>query len=527
MTSTPVESQRNVGRGVLVALSIIVLSVLGQAFGKILGWMAGAWFPEWFREICQMALLALAAGSMLYIACLHTVRAVTWLTWKAALRFRLFWVLAALLVLAVVGLPLVLKDDGTARGFTQILLTYTLGSVTALLGIATLWLSSGTLARDIEENQMQLVAVKPIARWQVWLGKWLGIVSLDAVLLVLAGVCIGGLLQWRAGKLPPEQRKILRNEVLVARASLKEKPVDIEEITDRIFKEQTKQTQLSPNSQALVRNQIRDQVKARFQVVQPNHARFWEIEMGPRRFTLKDEPLFLRLKFNAASTNALGTYITEIHIGPVDSPKQRITRRSLAADTFHEIEIPPNLWDEKGILRVEVRNYDHVALLFPLEDGFEVLFREGGFALNFSRGLFIILCWLSLLAAVGLAAASFLSFPVAVFCSVTLLIVGFSTGTLASAVETGSVGGMNEETGEVHQSVLDWLLIPAFKGLLGIFEMIQQFSPVDALSTGRSIPWSDVLKAFGEIVLLLGGMIALFGMFVFTRRELARNQSNV
>ena len=49
--------------------------------------------------------------------------AIAWLTWKAALRFRLFVVVAALLLLSVIGLPLLLKDDGTARGFTQILLT--------------------------------------------------------------------------------------------------------------------------------------------------------------------------------------------------------------------------------------------------------------------------------------------------------------------------------------------------------------------------------------------------------------------
>ncbi|GIT38367.1 MAG: hypothetical protein Ct9H300mP7_2880 [Verrucomicrobiota bacterium] len=29
----------------------------------------------------------------------------------------------------------------------------------------------GTLAREIEDNVMQMVAVKPIARWQVWLGS--------------------------------------------------------------------------------------------------------------------------------------------------------------------------------------------------------------------------------------------------------------------------------------------------------------------------------------------------------------------
>src|ERR1041384_1844145 len=93
--------------------------------------------------------------------------AIAWLTWKAALRFRLFLVIAVLLLASVVGLPLLIKDDGTARGFTQILLTYTLSVITALLGLSTLWLACGTLARDIEENQMQVAAVKPVPPRQI------------------------------------------------------------------------------------------------------------------------------------------------------------------------------------------------------------------------------------------------------------------------------------------------------------------------------------------------------------------------
>src|ERR1035441_3397351 len=136
--------------------------------------------------------------------------AIAWLTWKAAFRFRLFLVIAVLLIAAVVGLPLIIKDDGTARGFTQILLTYTLSAITGLLGLSTLWLSCGTLARDIEECQIQVVATKPIARWQIWLGKWLGIVTLNAALLAISGACVYGLLQFRAGKLPPEGPRVLR-----------------------------------------------------------------------------------------------------------------------------------------------------------------------------------------------------------------------------------------------------------------------------------------------------------------------------
>src|SRR5580692_11578501 len=152
---------------------------------------------------------------------MQRILAITWLTWKAALRFRLFLVIAVLLVLAVVGLPLVIKDDGTARGFTQIILTYTLSAITALLGFSTLWLSCGTLARDIEECQIQVLVTKPVARWQIWLGKWLGIVTLNAVLLAISGACVFALLQWRAARLPAAEQRILREQILVARGSAK------------------------------------------------------------------------------------------------------------------------------------------------------------------------------------------------------------------------------------------------------------------------------------------------------------------
>src|SRR5712675_2243434 len=168
---------------------------------------------------------------------MQRILAITGLTWKAAFRFRLFLVIAVLLLAAVVGLPILIKDDGTARGFTQIVLTYTLSTITALLGISTLWLACGTLARDIEECQIQMLAVKPIARWQIWLGKWLGIMSLNAALLALSGATVYGLLQYRATKLPPAELARLRSEVLVARGSAREKSVegDIDAQTDRFL----------------------------------------------------------------------------------------------------------------------------------------------------------------------------------------------------------------------------------------------------------------------------------------------------
>src|SRR5579872_4438638 len=168
---------------------------------------------------------------------MRRIIAIARLTWKAAFRYRLFWVMTVLLVVSVVGLPLVIKGDGTAQGLTQVLITYTLGATATLLGFFTLWFSCGTLARDIEESQMQTVCVKPIGRWQVWLGKWLGIMALNAMLLAIAGSLDFALLQYRAGQLSADQQKILRDQVFIARAGAKDRPPDLSKMVDQAMAE--------------------------------------------------------------------------------------------------------------------------------------------------------------------------------------------------------------------------------------------------------------------------------------------------
>jgi len=453
--------------------------------------------------------------------------AIAWLTWKAAFRFRLFIVLAAMLLVAVVGLPILIKDDGTARGFTQILITYTLTAITMLLGFSTLWLACGTLARDIEECQMQVVAVKPISRWQIWLGKWLGIVSLDAVLLALSGACVLGLLQWRAANLPAKEQEVLRNEILVSRGSAREKSfaAEIEDKVNRKFEEQLKTTTVPNVYLPEIRTQIVEQVKAEYQVVPPNTYREWDVDLGQAKDSLRDKPLYLRIKFNTADLTASGTYNGLWYVG--DPPKTlgwRSEVMHLAPDTFHEFEIGTNLIGADGTLIVKFVNVNESALLFPLEDGFEVLYRRGGFVFNYVRGLAIILCWMALFAAVGLAAASFLSFPVAAFLSFSLLTIVMASGTLENAVEQGTIGGYDAEKGTMAHTPADVVVIPTFRGILRVIGMAKNHSPIDSLSSGRCITWTELGTAFGEIVLLLGGPLSVAGIIIFNRRELATAQ---
>ena len=135
------------------------------------------------------------------------VLAIAKLTWKAAFRFRVFWVMAILLLVAVAGLPSMLKGDGTAEGLVQIIITYTLSMVFLFLGAGTLWMSAGSMANDIEDYHIQMIATKPIARWEIWLGKWIGVMSLNLVLLGLAGGTIYAMVEYRANKLTRDELK--------------------------------------------------------------------------------------------------------------------------------------------------------------------------------------------------------------------------------------------------------------------------------------------------------------------------------
>ncbi len=466
---------------------------------------------------------------------LQPVAAIVALTWKAALRYKLFVAVAVLLVGSVVVLPLLIKDDGTARGFAQILLTYTLSTITLLLGLATLWLSCGVLARDIEDCQMQMVVVKPIPRWQVWLGKWLGVVSLNAALLTVSGGSVYGLLMYRAAQLPEREQTRLRSEILVARGSLKEEAFDVKAAVDRYLADRVRNANTNGMDFQYERMMLERQARAQMEVVPPNNIRSWRIPINSFDPSLNLDRFQLRFRFYGADTNSLKEHTGEWTIGSGQNAI-RSNPLPLAANTFHEqtVWLKPlgetkrlrDLLTADSELIIQYRNSDTTAVVFPIEDGLEMLYHEGGFALNYIRGLLIVLFWLSLLAALGLAASSYMTFPVACFCSIGILIVVFSSGTLSTTVSEGTIMGVDHETGEPIAKNFDSAMLPVFSAMLKVINLAQDFSPVDSLSTGRSITWARLAQAFAQIVLLLGGLLAASGMWLFYRRELATAQSN-
>ena len=327
--------------------------------------------------------------------------------------------------------------------------------------------------------------------------------------------------------MPPEAQERLRNEVLVARGSLKP-AVDTAAIDQRVealLKERLKDSAVAALDRDFVRKQIRERLKAGAQVAVAGAPHRWSISAGSLKERLRDQPLQLRFKFFVAQSAPSGTYIGAWEIGPPEGRRYVVEQASLAPDTFHEMPLPPKLLDQDGNLVIDFLNYNDTALLFSLEEGIEVLYPESGFGLNFIRGLGILCCWLGLLALIGLSAASFLSFPVAAFVSLGVLIVGLSSGTVRQVVEEGGIAAVNHETGRVENpAAVDVIALPIFTGLLRVINLVHGFSPIDSLSTGRSVSWGELARAVAQIIVLMGGLFAAVGIISFTRRELATAQ---
>ena len=451
---------------------------------------------------------------------MRCILAIAGQTMTSAVRFRLVIVAALLLAVCIIALPFLVRHNGTARMFAQVMLTYNLTIITGLLAFLTLWLACGALASEVESGQLQLVAVKPIARWQLWLGKWLGVVGINILLL---GMSVGAawlLLHWRARELSVDQQTVLRTEVLVARGSLREVPVDLEKDVAALVRERRQRPDAADLDPAMIEQQMRVLAEVRIQTVAPNFRRLWTLDMGPRAASLRDQPLHLRVRFRSAKGFDSSLHNTVWIVGDVAGGRFSRIPVQMAADVAREFVIPANLFDAQGLLHVECENRGGTTLLFRLEDGLELLYPAGGFTPNLLRGTAVVMCWLALLAAVGLAASSFLSFPSATLASLSLLYLGLSGGSFSEAVREGSVFGLDHETNQPTARTLDTLFLPVFRLLNLVVNSITDYSPISDLSTGRVVGWDTLIGAIAQIVLLAGGLFAAIGMAALTRRQL-------
>ncbi len=151
---------------------------------------------------------------------MNTVRTITWLTFHEARRRKM--VLAALalggifLVLFGIGFSLIdanLKAHNVRGAVLRInynlLLMAGLYVVHFLTIMLAIFASVDTVSGEIASHTIQAIVTKPVQRWQVILGKWLGYAAMIVVYMALLGGGILLVVYLRSGYTPPNPAAVL------------------------------------------------------------------------------------------------------------------------------------------------------------------------------------------------------------------------------------------------------------------------------------------------------------------------------
>jgi len=428
-----------------------------------------------------------------------------------------------LLIILLPILSLTSTGDGTAMGRIQSFISYGMGLTAFLLSFLTIIVSCYTLSSDIKYKQIFTVITKPIRRFELVIGKMLGVVLLDLLLLVVFSSIIYGLtIQMpRFSKTGEEELTRLNNEFFTARASLK-KTVDAQAIESRAVKtyDELKRTGQLDESRGResVLAELRDSEKFNMYSTGPGGTVLWEFEQV-RPFDV-NESIFIRFKFNASQTpvdkNIYGVWYVgdyrQVKYGSVNmkTPIYSVPRKDVV-DAVHEFEVPADAVAADGYLAVGFYNdpANSTTVIFPLEKGFEVLYKADSFGRNFVSAILLIFARLVFLACLGVSLSTWLGFPVAILCCFTIFFMGVINGFVVQSFNY--LGQSLAMFYKFTVQPLIWLL-PKFDETQNVGKYL-----IDARLIGYGF-----LAVSGGILLVKSLILLLVGFFIFARREIAK-----
>ncbi|KPK84915.1 MAG: hypothetical protein AMJ81_04580 [Phycisphaerae bacterium SM23_33] len=492
--------------------------------------------------------------------------AVTRATVLECLRSKFAVVFAALLAVCVLGVGLSFKGDGTLRGRIQTFLDYSTTLTQLLLGLLTLLLATFVTARDMRDKTVFTVASKPLSRPAYVAGRWLGIVLLDAVLLLAALAAIYALAQYlrslptamerdkRVGRLPADawdpDRQAVESEVFTARMMIKPDPFDVDELV-----QQQKQRLLEEADQEqLIRDQIRSRLALRDRRGTPDEAEverqagnpaireeiLSQIESHLRRRIVEElrlvqpgqqlplifsgvrppagrrELLKLRYKFYAIRRPQSGL-VKSLWVAENPQKGRQFEWRDDPVDAASTWEIAPEaVTDDHRLLVFYQNGPENPTAVKILPDEITLLYRVGGFEANLAHAAALMLVRLMFLAACGVLFGVWMTFPVA---ALTCLII-FFLGCMGHFVQEATKLSPYSDRG-----VLDYTSYALARFAFFFMPNLPLVSsPADALRDGTVISWR-VLAAealTGTGLRALAGLV--LGSLIFWRKELARVQ---
>ena len=479
----------------------------------------------------------------------HQALAVAHTVVKEATRNRLSLVFVVLLVVGLPLLPLELNADSPLRFRIQTFIARSLGYTYVMAACMTLFLSCATVAFEIRDRQIWQLMTKPLRRANYLLGKWIGVLSVNLVLLIVAGVSIFTYVQYLSG-LPVApgiegmlDRLAVTDEVLTARVGGRPtlNTLTREQIYARVDDEIRRDSETGdPQDVPLsVKRTMAREMQEAFVTLQRSVPPIEELQPGgnQRTYVFEDlgraknlqSTLTLRYRFHILHDDEHETYPVGFVFN--DRPDTAVQRQYIPTVT-HVLPVGTDLIRDDGTMAVTVVNLHR-----PLPDqkgygelnfehgDFELLYKVDSFEANFVRA--VILTWVKLafLSMLGLAAATMLNFPVACLLSFTV----FLAATIGPFLATSLDEYYPPVWSQIDKTDIGMVILWAFQstirviaqGLVYVLHSFGEYTPTQSLVEGRLIGWRAVANGVFWIGFVWSGIAMLIGYLSIRNRQLA------
>lgn len=545
--------QRRFRRGIVTFLvTLAMLIAVELAFYEESG--GQPWLTPWGASA-----LGIFTSLWAFIGGLGLLRRILRIEWTSfavarvvleeAMRRKIAVSCTAILITTVVVLPFILDPNAQIAYRVQSFLTYSLTATALLLSIITVFLACASISDEIEDRRIHTVLVKPVRRSAYLIGKLLGIMLLNLLLLTVTGTAIfafahlqvareaqvGGGRAIDSGAL----RRIYR-EVLVARETLYPTPPlgYLEEAVQRAMKDPDNEERIAHMGGLVAFQEAAlEEAEKQWRFVQPGDRLPYVYRGLTRALEESPEDVVLRLRPRAI----IGPRSQQDPVDMILHFDQGRERFPLAAKEVKTVELTPYLDGDELLVVIENHHSEtdraaRGSVMFTPEDGLpQVIFPVGGFAGNLVRGLLIIWCRVGFLAALGVCASTILGFPVACLFTLILMVSAVASAhiidehpaTAGSHAGHSHAGHSHGPHGHDHEEegggVIEVLQAIGLE-MAGFLREYSRYPVVSRVLDGRIVPWSEVGRIWFRVGLLWSGALVLLGVILFRRREVAAVQ---
>lgn len=533
--------------GLLVGLGLGVAT--GVAIVSVTDWVLEATgssaIPEAATQIIYLAFMIAGAG--ITAACFlgfdsaKQVFSVAHTVIKEASRSKISLVFIVLLLIALPLIPMWLDPEAPLRYRIQTFISRSLTLTFVLAACMTVFLSCASVAFEIRDRQIWHLMTKPLSRLNYLLGKWLGVISVNLILLLVAGVSIFTFVQYlRTTPVAPGvqgqlDRMQVEDQVLTARKAI---IPDYRYLTDEQVRERRNQRiERDPElaSETITPEKIRDieeEIQTRHLASQrsipPGRGLNFEFSglEGARAIGM---PLTLRYRFWILDSDQHSTFQAGIVINEDERTAREVT---YVPSMVHVTTIPADYIREDGTLQVTIYNlYEPVPgqqyspnIGFDMND-LELLYKVANFEGNFLRAMLVTWTKLAFLAILGIASSTFLSFAVACLLSFTVFLAGSIAPFLAVALlEYGPPLPHRmdwSDAGMVVRWIFTSFISLVAQGLVFALGAFGEVKPTQDLVEGKLIPWNQVGLGVLRLGVLWSGGALIVGYLVMRSRQLA------